>query len=39
MPIYDHLVMLEMLLSTRPAKGDGWETGPVEPLLGGGKGP
>ncbi len=39
MPIYEHLVMLEILLSTRPAKGDGWQTGPVEPLFGGGKGP
>lgn len=39
MPIYDHLVMLESLLTARPAQGDGWETGPVEPLLGGGKGP
>ncbi len=39
MPIYDHLVMLEVLLSTRRARGDGWEKGTVEPLLGGGKGP
>ncbi len=39
MPIYDQLVMLETLLATRPTKDDARETGPVGPLLGGGKGP
>ena len=39
MPIYDHLVMLETLLTASPAHGDTWQTGPVQPLLGGGKDP
>lgn len=38
MPIYDHLVMLENLLSVQPAQGAGWGTGPVKPLLEGERG-
>ncbi len=39
MPIYDHLVILETLLSSQPAPVDGQGAGRVEPFLGGGKRP
>ncbi|KAF0655058.1 hypothetical protein L107_01025 [Cyanobium sp. Copco_Reservoir_LC18] len=39
MPIYDHLVMLESLLSTRQAPGEPWGTGRPGPLPGERKGP
>jgi hypothetical protein len=39
MPIYDHLVMLDRMLSTRPAPEDEQGVGPVQPRLNGGSDP